>query len=636
MAEPAWVGRTIDGRYAVVSLLGSGGMGVVLRARHTFTGSEVALKMLRPELQLDPQLESRFLAEARAPNQIGHPAIVQVMDAGRTPQGELYLVMELLAGQPLRNALARRLPPVEIRRIARELLDALGAAHGRGFVHRDLKPENVFLAGPSAAVKLLDFGIAKGVTSATIGLPRTAAGVVLGTLAYMAPEQLQDASSVDSRADLWAMGVMLYEMLALRLPFQATTIEDLYIKLARHEPDPISRWVPTIAPAIEQFFTRALARDPEARFRSASEMAAAFAALPLDPVGAPAGVPPRPAQDGPNATLATSATLATNATVATGFALNTPAPAVTPPPAAAAPPATGPHPHVPASPSTGPSPHVPASPSTGPSPYVPASPSTGPYALAAGAASAPPTGVHASAVAPPPAGSSRALGALLAAVAVAAIAIAIAIATRSHGSRRELATGPASGSGAEPRPEPRSATPPPPDAATAPPADARGALGAAIGSATHGSHAPRPGTPHPVDPYAQPQHPATLDCAASCTWLNGCGLASRNCLAECQKTAGYHGCVASAAGDCDAFAACFLAPGCGPVGHGTASCNDTLTCQLRCEARDQTCACRCAGAAAHANLAEWLAYNTCTAGCAGDGACITRRCTSAYNRCRAQ
>ena len=283
------IGRLVDGRYAVEGVLGSGGMGVVLRARHKFTGAAVALKMLHEALHLDTALESRFLAEARASNQIGHPAIVQVLDAGRTPEGELYLVMELLVGQSLRDAMAQ--PPGEIRRIASGVLDALGAAHARGFVHRDLKPENVFLSGPERAVKLLDFGIAKGVKSATIGLPRTAAGVLLGTLAYMAPEQLRDASAVDPRADLWGMGVMIYEMISGHLPFQAYSIEELYMKLARHEPDSIQRWMPTIAPEVEQFFARALARDPNARFATAAEMTAALLPLPL---GAHLVVTPQP------------------------------------------------------------------------------------------------------------------------------------------------------------------------------------------------------------------------------------------------------------------------------------------------------------------------------------------------------
>jgi len=560
-----WVGRTLDGRYAVESILGQGGMGVVLRAQHKFTGAKVAVKMLHRELHLDPQLETRFLAEARASNQIGHPAIVQVLDAGRTPEGELYLVMELLTGQPMRDALKRRLPPIEVRRIARELLDALAAAHARGFVHRDLKPENVFLAAPNASVKLLDFGIAKGVKSATM-TPMTQAGVLLGTLAYMAPEQLQDASTVDPRADLWAVGVMIYEMLAGRLPYPATTIEDMFVMLARDQPDPISKWIPTVAPAIEQFFARALARDPAARFGSAIEMAAALAQLPLDPL-APAPQTPSYGQPGLG-----------GATLATGFA-QTPRPQI---------------PNTPMTPPHG----QPVQ--TGPHPYVQRDP-TGPHPRAPG--------------------RGRNVAIVGAVAAVVAIALAVLIATQDKHPQQvaQVATRDA-------------AVAAPPVAA---PIDAAVVVVDAEVARTVGKHRDAGvATPHdaatgPLDPYAN-------DCAAKCSFLGSCGLRSQNCLAECAKTSGYNGCVEAAAGDCDKFAACFLARGCGPVGRGAASCSDTLDCQLHCTANDKMCACRCAAAAAPANLGEWLAYNTCITGCAGDKDCASRQCTAAYNRCKAR
>jgi serine/threonine protein kinase len=176
-------GRVIDGRYVVEAEIGAGGMGVVLRARHQFTGAFHAVKMLRPDYALDAETRQRFLAEARAPNAIGHRGIVQITDANTTPEGELYLVMELLDGLPLRAALQHRtFSPDQIRRIVAELCDALAAAHARGFVHRDLKPENVFLCAPNDAVKILDFGIAK-VLQAGVSTARTAAGVMMGTLA---------------------------------------------------------------------------------------------------------------------------------------------------------------------------------------------------------------------------------------------------------------------------------------------------------------------------------------------------------------------------------------------------------------------------------------------------------------------
>ncbi|MBL0217000.1 MAG: serine/threonine protein kinase [Myxococcales bacterium] len=291
MVQAGWPGRIIDGRYAVESVIGAGGMGLVLKAHHKFTGAEVALKVLKPELELDPEIQMRFLDEARAPNAIGHPGIVSVLDAGKAPDGLLYLVMELLVGRQLRIPMARgELRPGDVRRIMIELFDVLGAAHSRGFVHRDLKPENVFLAGPSASVKLLDFGIAK-VLDGGLSRARTAAGATLGTPAYMAPEQFHDPSGVDARADLWAAGVMTFEMLAGRLPFRADTTEAMLIAIATREPDPIRVHVPNAPPALEAFFARALCRDRAGRFATAIEMAQAFAALPLGTAVSPTPPP---------------------------------------------------------------------------------------------------------------------------------------------------------------------------------------------------------------------------------------------------------------------------------------------------------------------------------------------------------
>jgi hypothetical protein len=190
-----------------------------------------------------------------------------------------------------------QLPATEARRIAIELLDALGAAHARGIIHRDLKPDNVFLVGPGAKVKLLDFGIAKVAQSSTRPGGFTAAGAVLGTVAYMAPEQLHDASSVDARADLWAVGVMLYELLSGHLPYRGAHVSELMQALGTEEPTPISQHLPGTPPAISAFFARALARDRAHRFSSAQELALALAQLPLDapPTAPPVRPPPAPA-----------------------------------------------------------------------------------------------------------------------------------------------------------------------------------------------------------------------------------------------------------------------------------------------------------------------------------------------------
>ncbi len=277
-----WTGRLIDGRYVVDSIIGQGGMGVVLKARHKFTSAEVALKMLQPDLQMNEEAKERFLREAQTPTTIGHAGIVQVHDAGVTPDGELYIAMELLTGRTLRQAMYPTLPPQVARRILLELLDALGAAHARGIIHRDLKPENVFLSGPTNTVKLLDFGIAKMVQAG-----RTAAGMMLGTLSYMAPEQLSDASTVDARADLWAVGVMVYEMLTGKLPFRGTQLAEIMTALATQEPDPIGVYLPEATPSMKAFFASALAKDRNRRFASSTDMAISVSAMLIEGTAPP-------------------------------------------------------------------------------------------------------------------------------------------------------------------------------------------------------------------------------------------------------------------------------------------------------------------------------------------------------------
>ncbi len=315
----------IDGRYEVESTLGVGGMGVVLAARHKFTGAKVALKMLQPDLQLNQDAKERFLAEARTPSTIGHAGIVQVLDAGLTPEGELYLAMELLTGRTLRQALRAGLAAETSRRILLELLDALGAAHARGIVHRDLKPENVFLAGESETVKLLDFGIAK-----VLETSRTVAGAMLGTPSYMAPEQLSDARSVDARADLWAVGVIAYELVSGTLPYPRGQFGDMVQALATRDPDPIRGHVANAPPELERFFGRALSRDRDQRFASAGEMSDAIRGIPL--VTARRANPPTPAP-----LLPSAAPVAGDAPTVDSFAPSSPPPSAPAP--APAPPA---------------------------------------------------------------------------------------------------------------------------------------------------------------------------------------------------------------------------------------------------------------------------------------------------------
>lgn len=273
MSEPH-VGLLIDGRYELEAVIGRGGMGTVWRALHRYTKVRVALKVLNHDLIVDPEVIQRFLAEARAPSTIGHPAIVEITDANFTPEGLLVIAMELLHGRSLRAAMTGPMAGDEVRRIGLELLDALAAAHARGFVHRDLKPENLFLTAPGGALRLLDFGIAKVLGADS----RTMRGRILGTVEYMAPEQLRDAAAVDPRADLFAVGVILYEMIVGLRPFRGETVEEKYRALANDEPVPIGE-VAKVGSDVETFFANALAKNPTQRFQNATEMADALRTL---------------------------------------------------------------------------------------------------------------------------------------------------------------------------------------------------------------------------------------------------------------------------------------------------------------------------------------------------------------------
>ncbi|MCA9607573.1 MAG: serine/threonine protein kinase, partial [Myxococcales bacterium] len=207
--------RLIGGRYKVVRKLAEGGMGEVYEAQHNLSKKKVALKILFPHIGKDEAARQRFLREVSAPAQIGHEGIVEVYDAGfDTQDGSLFVAMEFIDGEPLRDRLSRG--GVGLDQLLdwfEEMLDPLAAAHASGIVHRDLKPENVMLAKKrdSEVIKLLDFGIARDLDSSKDNVTHT--GIAMGTPHYMAPEQAMSAKGVTAAADVWAMGVMLYEAL---------------------------------------------------------------------------------------------------------------------------------------------------------------------------------------------------------------------------------------------------------------------------------------------------------------------------------------------------------------------------------------------------------------------------------------
>jgi serine/threonine-protein kinase len=291
------IGRTIGGKYRLVRLIGRGGMGAVYEAENTWTHRRVALKLLRPEYARDTDAVRRFMREAQSASRIAHPNIVDVLDLGQEGEaGSLYMVQELLVGEDLRRRLRarKRLDPAAALDVVVPIVAALAAAHARGIVHRDLKPENVFLCRTPAGdelPKLIDFGIAKtfaaearagqdGVPRVDDGVQATAAGMVMGTPRYMAPEQLEGRARVDARCDVWAIGVVLHEVLTGENPFEASSPFLAINRVLTETPAALSACVPGVELALSALCQRALARAPEQRFAHAGELLQALLAAP--------------------------------------------------------------------------------------------------------------------------------------------------------------------------------------------------------------------------------------------------------------------------------------------------------------------------------------------------------------------
>jgi tRNA A-37 threonylcarbamoyl transferase component Bud32 len=273
------IGSVVNGKYRLVRVLGDGGMGSVYEALHAVLGTRVAIKVLHPELARRTGLVERFLQEARVSAQIRSPHVVQVIDVDRTADGQAYIVMELLEGEPLSSVVdrQRKLPVPTACEYTMQILAALEAAHSLGVVHRDLKPENVFVtfAGGRPVLKLIDFGIAKARRLDPRQKNLTVAGVVMGTAEYMAPEQARSADMVDPRADLYAVGVILYEMIAGARPVRGDSGEDarvIALKVERGEVIPLVQAAPETPRDVAGLVHHAMAARPEMRFSTATEM----------------------------------------------------------------------------------------------------------------------------------------------------------------------------------------------------------------------------------------------------------------------------------------------------------------------------------------------------------------------------
>ncbi len=266
MQQVASVPRTVDGKYRIEQLLGRGGMGAVYRARDMRLDRLVALKVVRAELLGDPEARRRFRREAQIVARLQHPAIVSVYDFGSFHDGGAYLVMELVRGEDLRRVLQRegRLDPKRALAILTTVCSAIEAAHREGVLHRDLKPENILLPGGDVEAKVLDFGVAKVIddrqaSPADAATLVTAAGMIVGTPAYMAPEQLR-GGTVDARTDVFSLGVIAFEMLTGELPFGRGSLAEVVLAHARGVPP-----IPGAPPALARAVRAALEPEPDRR-----------------------------------------------------------------------------------------------------------------------------------------------------------------------------------------------------------------------------------------------------------------------------------------------------------------------------------------------------------------------------------
>ena len=277
--SPVQEGDILAGRYRVERVLASGGMGVVVAATHIGLGQKVALKFLLPSVLSSQDAAARFDREARAAALLKSEHITRIIDVGKLENGAPYMVMEFLEGCDLADLLVRD-GPLSVETAATYLLQAcegLGEAHAAQIVHRDLKPSNLFRASRpdgSPLIKILDFGISKVADAGQASVTSTAA--VLGSPMYMSPEQMVSSKSVDARADIWSLGVVLYQLVSGHPPFEEETLPGLFVAISTKEPRPLSERM-AAPPELQALIAKCLEKSPAARFQNVAELATALA-----------------------------------------------------------------------------------------------------------------------------------------------------------------------------------------------------------------------------------------------------------------------------------------------------------------------------------------------------------------------
>jgi serine/threonine-protein kinase len=272
---PLQPGEILDGKYRIIRMVGEGGMGAVYEGENTRIKRTVAIKVLHAAVAEKTDVVNRFEREAQAAGRIGSEHIVEVLDLGTLPSGERFMVMEFLSGEDLTGRIKRkkRLQPQETVKLLSQVLDGLSGAHDAGIIHRDLKPDNIFIiaskAGRADFVKILDFGVSK-FSALDNEMSMTRTGAVMGTPYYMSPEQAK-GNKIDARSDVYAMGVVAYQCITGRVPFNAGSFNELLFKIALESPEPIAQVVPDVPPSFAALVERAMQRDPEHRFQTARE-----------------------------------------------------------------------------------------------------------------------------------------------------------------------------------------------------------------------------------------------------------------------------------------------------------------------------------------------------------------------------